>query len=275
MTTPTPDPHCSKEKTCLDFRNESVVAFHDGTPCMRNHDGCKLCGEDTRLILAPKPTCGNCKECFRLEGRDTNSTDRYCNLFDRYCSSQDEQCSRGPAYEINRSERLPPCPQCGGATFSSEIDGEYQILCLDDARGWKQRIGVKEFVDLSGCLETIADLERSLEWYGKRMNNLQCWQSSMRDPERKIVCDILANGFTLTTKEEIDSVNLISTRSANEITIEDFCFIDIFDYTNHGRVSDDVGRCKGESCNYCGKFNKSPEDKQLEDEDYAAKVQKE
>ena len=51
----------------------------------------------------------------------------------------------------------------------------------------------------------IADLERSLEFYKARMNNLQCWQSSMRDPEWKIVCDILANGFTLTTKEEIDN----------------------------------------------------------------------
>jgi hypothetical protein len=53
--------------------------------------------------------------------------------------------------------------------------------------------------------DIIADLERSLEFYRTRMNNLQCWQSSMRDPERKIVCDILANGFTLTTKEEIDN----------------------------------------------------------------------
>jgi hypothetical protein len=53
--------------------------------------------------------------------------------------------------------------------------------------------------------DIIADLEQSLEFYRTRMNNLQCWQSSMRDPERKIVCDILANGFTLTTKEEIDN----------------------------------------------------------------------
>lgn len=42
----------------------------------------------------------------------------------------------------------------------------------------------------------IESLERSLEFYKKRAEMLQCWQSSMRDPERKIVCDILANGFT-------------------------------------------------------------------------------
>jgi hypothetical protein len=51
--------------------------------------------------------------------------------------------------------------------------------------------------------DIIKDLERSLLFYQNRVNMLQCWQSSMRDPERKIVCDILANGFTLTTKEEI------------------------------------------------------------------------
>ncbi len=55
--------------------------------------------------------------------------------------------------------------------------------------------------------DLIRELERSLEWYKKRTNMLQCWQSLMRDPERKIVCDILANGFTLTTKEEIEQAH--------------------------------------------------------------------
>jgi hypothetical protein len=59
--------------------------------------------------------------------------------------------------------------------------------------------------EITSSADIIADLERSLEFYKARMNNLQCWQSSMRDPERKIVCDILANGVTLTTKEEIDN----------------------------------------------------------------------
>jgi hypothetical protein len=54
--------------------------------------------------------------------------------------------------------------------------------------------------------DIIKDLEQDLYFYKKRTNMLQCWQSSMRYPERKIVCDILANGFTLTTKEEIDMV---------------------------------------------------------------------
>jgi|JI9StandDraft_1071089.scaffolds.fasta_scaffold742385_1 hypothetical protein len=49
--------------------------------------------------------------------------------------------------------------------------------------------------------ETVADamarLERSGSFYRRRCEALQEWQSSMRDPERVIVCDILANGFTL------------------------------------------------------------------------------
>ena len=49
--------------------------------------------------------------------------------------------------------------------------------------------------------ETVADalgrLEHSESFYRRRCEALQAWQSSMRDPERVIVCDILANGFTL------------------------------------------------------------------------------
>jgi len=55
--------------------------------------------------------------------------------------------------------------------------------------------------------DIIKDLEQSLDFYKSRMDMLQCWQSSMRDPERKILCDILANGYTLTTKEEIDTLH--------------------------------------------------------------------
>ena len=37
----------------------------------------------------------------------------------------------------------------------------------------------------------------SLDFYRRRINALQEWQSKMRDPERTIVCDIIANGHTL------------------------------------------------------------------------------
>lgn len=50
----------------------------------------------------------------------------------------------------------------------------------------------------------IAELEERLgialssrDFYKRRVEALQQWQSSMRDPERIIVCDIIANGCTL------------------------------------------------------------------------------
>lgn len=43
----------------------------------------------------------------------------------------------------------------------------------------------------------IAELERSRDFYRRRCDLLQEWQSRMRDPERTLVCDVLANGLTL------------------------------------------------------------------------------
>jgi hypothetical protein len=43
----------------------------------------------------------------------------------------------------------------------------------------------------------LRDALGSLDFYRRRIEVLQQWQSKMRDPERIIVCDILANGHTL------------------------------------------------------------------------------
>jgi hypothetical protein len=43
-------------------------------------------------------------------------------------------------------------------------------------------------------LVEIADLKQSLDFYKTRCNLIQKYQSKMRDPERKVICDILANG---------------------------------------------------------------------------------
>lgn len=42
----------------------------------------------------------------------------------------------------------------------------------------------------------VDSLERSLNFYRQRCEALQAIQARMRDPERKAVCDILANGST-------------------------------------------------------------------------------
>lgn len=42
----------------------------------------------------------------------------------------------------------------------------------------------------------IKYLKSRIEWYKERCDQLQKKQLEMRDPERKMVCDILANGST-------------------------------------------------------------------------------
>lgn len=43
--------------------------------------------------------------------------------------------------------------------------------------------------------QRIAALEAELRFYKKRCDELQKIQHRMRDPERQMVCDILANGL--------------------------------------------------------------------------------
>lgn len=43
----------------------------------------------------------------------------------------------------------------------------------------------------------LHELEHEAAFYRRRVQALEQWQSRMRDPERTVVCDILANGFTL------------------------------------------------------------------------------
>jgi len=88
----------------------------------------------------------------------------------------------------------------------------YDILSEEDFLISDPRITIPE--EQQQISDIIDDLEKSLKFYTDRINYLQCWQSSMRDPERKIVCDILANGFTLTTKEEIENADKLEVNAA-------------------------------------------------------------
>lgn len=40
--------HCDHEFVCIFFRHDSRIAWKDGTRCMANQEGCKICNEDTR-----------------------------------------------------------------------------------------------------------------------------------------------------------------------------------------------------------------------------------
>lgn len=46
-------------------------------------------------------------------------------------------------------------------------------------------------------LSRVDRLERTVDFYKRRYDQLQLVQRRMRDPERTMVCDILANGHLL------------------------------------------------------------------------------
>ena len=56
--------------------------------------------------------------------------------------------------------------------------------------------------ELEGWRRKSMGLERSLSFYRSRCEELQRVQKLMRDPERKAVCDILANGSTESLRHE-------------------------------------------------------------------------
>lgn len=58
---------------------------------------------------------------------------------------------------------------------------------------------IQEFVQyLATALNIqLQSSQTSCEFYKRRVDALYAWQSKMRDPERTVVCDIIANGFTI------------------------------------------------------------------------------
>jgi hypothetical protein len=70
----------------------------------------------------------------------------------------------------------------------------------DDMTTFEKGLGwVSELVNGDGIVKQgiLNDALDSLGFYKRRMEALQQWQNKMRDPERTIVCDIIANGHTL------------------------------------------------------------------------------
>jgi len=85
-------------------------------------------------------------------------------------------------------EPLPDAVQWYGGVKSDEE------LVPPEAQPSPVRGFVKKIEDL---IQERDDALKSREFYKRRCDALQKWQSKMRDPERTIVCDILANGRTL------------------------------------------------------------------------------
>lgn len=86
---PAPE-HCDHECVCGYFHKESAVAHRDGTPCMRNHEGCKSCVFDSRIL----PRTNFCSAC--IEGvvpRPSPAPAEAPPDPDKFCDYQDT-CAR-------------------------------------------------------------------------------------------------------------------------------------------------------------------------------------
>lgn len=65
-------------------------------------------------------------------------------------------------------------------------------------------------------IEELADACDSVDFYKRRVDLLQQWQSKMRDPERTIACDIIANGQTLPPEHAGNRYSIPEDQTAGE-----------------------------------------------------------
>lgn len=70
--------------------------------------------------------------------------------------------------------------------------------------------------------EKVNKIESCRDWYKRRIDLLQEWQSKMRDPERTIVCDIIANGLTMPEggRYEIGKSDLSTITKQRDLAVE-------------------------------------------------------
>ena len=90
-------------------------------------------------------------------------------------------------------------PLVGDASTEWKHDGDLPFILdyvLECCRGWEPKARLLGNARAEDMIRAITRLQHKAEWYEKRVNELLKAQVSMRDPERKMVCDIIANGST-------------------------------------------------------------------------------
>ena len=115
-----------------------------------------------------------------------------------------------PAVELPQLVRLLPCPFCGSAAKTycetvtcSNPSCKMHFGCVPDMHTpeeWGQRAcDTCDAVDLANeqLRKDVVKLVNSRNWNKRRLDLLASVQKHMRDPERQLVCDILANGQLL------------------------------------------------------------------------------
>lgn len=107
---------------------------------------------------------------------------------------------------------LLPCPFCGKYGLDQwpcewlDATGANVVRCpwchgAAPLRIWNCRASPQPSAEAAQDAKEIDRLRHSRDFYARRCEALQAIQSKMRDPERKAVCDILANGETYAMSE--------------------------------------------------------------------------
>ena len=95
----------------------------------------------------------------------------------------------------------PVVPQPAAQQGEADRDAEAELICAEDVLdGYAAGLDLKQthFDCVGDYIKAVVErLRHSVDFYQRRCDLLQQWQSRMRDPERTIVCDILANAQML------------------------------------------------------------------------------
>ena len=80
-----------------------------------------------------------------------------------------------------------------------EHDGDLAFILdylIECDKGWEPKARLIGNARAEDIIRAIVRVKNKAAWYALRVNRLQHAQQFMRDPERKMVCDIIANGST-------------------------------------------------------------------------------
>lgn len=109
-------------------------------------------------------------------------------------NKQDTPSSPAPVHRLVGQQ-----PESRERATEWEHDGDleyildYLITC---AQGWEPKARLLGDARAEDIIRAIARIKNKAAWYALRCSRMQTAQMHMRDPERKWVCDILANGTT-------------------------------------------------------------------------------
>jgi len=67
--------HCDHEEICRFFFRDSKIAVRDGTPCMRNHEGCAKCVYDSRIRPVGTPPVPDSSHLLEMAHREWKNRD--------------------------------------------------------------------------------------------------------------------------------------------------------------------------------------------------------